>query len=41
MTSFISPGEGLVRVPSVHVGVRDQDEIVPVRLAGVGCVGLF
>ena len=34
------PGEGLVGVPAVHVGVRDQNEVVPVRLAGVGRVAV-
>ena len=35
-----SPGEGLVWVPAVHVGVRDENEVVPVSLAGVGCVAV-
>ena len=34
------PGEGLLRVPPVHVGVGDQDEVVAVRLAGVGRVAV-
>ena len=36
----VSPGEGLIRVPAVHVGVRDEDEVVAVRLAGVGRVAV-
>ena len=34
------PGEGLVRVPAVHVGVRDEKEVVPVSLTGVGRVAV-
>lgn len=37
---YFSPGEGLLRVPAIHVGVRDQYEVVPVRLAGVGRVAV-
>ena len=40
---FIStdqPGKGLVRVPAVHIGVRDEKEVVAVRLAGVGRVAV-
>ena len=36
--SSVSPSEGLLRVPAVHVGVWDEDEVVAVRLAGVGRV---
>ena len=38
--SPLSPGEGLLRVPPVHVGVRDEDEVVAVCLAGVGGVAV-
>ena len=30
----------MVWVPAVHVGVRDENEVVPVSLAGVGCVAV-
>ena len=34
------PGEGLLWVPAVHIGVRDEQEVVAVRLAGVGRVAV-